>query len=103
MERMRDELRLGQYSLRTEQTYCDWVERYIRFHKLRHPSKMREDELAEFLTHLARDGKVAASTQSQHVRASLTCQERVKSNWCFTFVYWSLSRTLDYRLVTRLI
>ena len=34
---MRDVMRLKHYSLRTERTYCDWVERFIRFHKLSHP------------------------------------------------------------------
>jgi Phage integrase, N-terminal SAM-like domain len=60
-------MRLKHYSLRTERTYCDWIERFIRFHDLRHPRDMGEAEVSAFLTHLARDGKVAASTQNQHV------------------------------------
>jgi hypothetical protein len=54
--------------LRTERTYCDWIARVIRFHKLRHPREMSEREVAEFLTNLARRGRVAASTQNQHVK-----------------------------------
>ncbi len=53
---MRDVMRLKHYSFRTEQTYCDWVERFIRFHRLRHPSELGEAEVSEFLTHLAREG-----------------------------------------------
>jgi hypothetical protein len=50
---------------------------------------MAEEDVAQFLTHLARDLNVAASTQNQHVKASLTCQEQVKSRCilrlCTTF------------------
>ena len=58
---MRDVMRVKHYSLRTEQTYCDWVERFIRYHKLRHPREMGEIEVTEFLTDLARNGRVAAT------------------------------------------
>ena len=54
-------MRVKHYSLRTEQTYCDWVERFIRYHKLRHPREMGEIEVTEFLTDLARNGRVAAT------------------------------------------
>jgi len=64
LEQMRDVLRLKHYSLRTERTYCDWVERFIRFHGLRHPREMGTAEVSEFLTHLARDAAVAAATQN---------------------------------------
>lgn len=64
---MRDVLRLKHYSYRTERTYCDWVERFIRFHRMRHPKDMGDPEIAAFLTYLARAGNVAASTQNQHV------------------------------------
>ncbi len=79
LEQVRDVMRLKHYSLRTERSYCDWIERFIRFHAMRHPQEMGEAEVSAFLTHLARDGQVAASTQNQHVKASLTCQEQVKS------------------------
>jgi integron integrase len=77
LEQMRDLLRLKHYSYRTEQTYCDWVERFIRFHHLRHPREMGEVEMAEFLTHLARQGKVAASTQNQALSALLFLYKQV--------------------------
>lgn len=72
LDEMRDVMRLKHYSLRTEQTYCDWVERFIRFHGAKtHPRLMGAKEVAAFLTHLARDGKVAASTHSQAMSALL--------------------------------
>lgn len=77
LEQMRDVMRLKHYSLRTEQSYCDWVERFIRFHKLRHPREMREEEVGEFLTYLAREGKVAASTQNQALSAVLFLYKHV--------------------------
>ncbi len=79
LEQVRDVMRLKHYSLRTERSYCDWIERFIRFHAMRHPQEMGEAEVSAFLTHLAREGQVAASMQNQHVKASLTCQEQVKS------------------------
>jgi integron integrase len=77
LEQMRDLLRLKHYSYRTEKTYCDWVERFIRFHHLRHPREMGEAEVAEFLTDLARVGNVAASTQNQALSALLFLYKQV--------------------------
>ena len=64
LEQVRDILRVKHYSIGTERTYCDWIERFIRFYGKRHPRDLSEPEVAEFLTHLARDGNVAASTQN---------------------------------------
>ena len=58
-------LRTKHYSYRTEQAYTDWIERYILFHNLRHPKDMGMPEINQFLTHLAVEKKVAASTQYQ--------------------------------------
>jgi integron integrase len=77
LEQMRDAMRVKHYSFRTEQSYCDWVERFIRFHHLRHPREMREAEVGEFLTHLARDARVAASTQNQALSALLFLYKHV--------------------------
>jgi integron integrase len=71
LEQVRDLLRLKHYSLRTERCYCDWIERFIRFHGKRHPRDLGEKEVSAFLTHLARDGQVAASTQNQALSALL--------------------------------
>ena len=64
MDRMREALRSLPYSRRTEQGYCNWVKRYIFFHNVRHPAEMAEPEINAFLTHLAVNGKVSASTQN---------------------------------------
>ena len=77
LEQVRDVMRFKHYSLRTERTYSDWIARFIRFHGKRHPSDLGTPEVSLFLTHLAREGKVAAATQNQHVKASLTCREQV--------------------------
>jgi len=77
LEQMRDVMRLKHYSLRTERTYCDWVERFIRFHGKRHPRELGNAEVTEFLTHLARDGDVAASTQNQALSALLFLYKQV--------------------------
>jgi site-specific recombinase XerD len=69
LDQMRDVMRLKHYSIRTERSYCDWVVRFIRYHRMRHPREMREREVTDFLTHLARDGHVAASTQNQALSA----------------------------------
>src|SRR5438477_13205779 len=64
-------MRFKHYSLRTERTYWDWIERFIRFHAMSHPREMGEAEVGAFLIHLARDGRVAASTQNQALSALL--------------------------------
>ena len=77
MDQVRDVLRLKHYSLRTERSYCDWIERFIRFHQLRHPKEMGEVEVSSFLTQLARDGQVAAATQNQALSALLFLYKHV--------------------------
>src|SRR5438874_8521972 len=77
LEQVRDVMRLKHYSLRTERSYCDWIERFIRFHAMRHPREMSEGEVSAFLTHLARDGQVAASTQNQALSAILFLYQQV--------------------------
>lgn len=71
LDRLREALRSRHYSRRTEQTYCQWVKRYIFFHKIRHPSEMAEPEINAFLTHLAVKERVSASTQNQALSALL--------------------------------
>lgn len=68
---MRFALRTKHYSIRTERAYVDWARRYILFHDKRHPSELGPDHVNRFLTHLAVQGKVAASTQNQALAALL--------------------------------
>ena len=71
LDLVRDVLRLKHYSRRTEDSYADWIKRYILFHHKRHPKDMGVPEIEAFLTHLAVDGNVAASTQNQAFSALL--------------------------------
>jgi site-specific recombinase XerD len=71
LDQVRDAIRLKHYSIRTEETYVDWIRRFILFHGKRHPRQMGTPEIEAFLTHLAVDRKVAASTQNQALSALL--------------------------------
>src|SRR5205814_2394530 len=70
-------IRRKHFSIRTEQAYTDWIRRFILFHHKRHPRDMAEQEVTDFLTHLARDGNVAASTQNQALSALLFLYKEV--------------------------
>lgn len=65
LDRLRAELRTRHRSESTERAYVSWVRRYVRFHGLRHPNELGPREVNEFLTHLAIDASVSASTQNQ--------------------------------------
>ncbi len=69
--RLREALRARHYSRRTEETYCQWVKRFIFFHNVRHPAEMAEPEINAFLTNLAVKENVSASTQNQALSALL--------------------------------
>ncbi len=71
LDHVRDAIRLKHYSLHTEQAYVTWIKRYIFFHDKRHPKDMGSTEIEAFLTHLAVQQKVAASTQNQALSALL--------------------------------
>jgi hypothetical protein len=79
LDRVRWHLRVKHYSIRTEQAYVDWIRRYILFHRKRHPNEMGEKEITEFLTHLAVEKSVAASTQNQAFSALLFLTSRCSS------------------------
>lgn len=64
MENVREILRTKHYSIQTEKAYLTWIKRFILFHKKRHPGEMGEQEVSAFLTHLAVDRQVTASTQN---------------------------------------
>ena len=71
LDQVRGKIRLKQYSIRTEQAYTDWVRRFVLFHGKRHPVSMGAVEVEVFLTHLAVERRVAASTQNQAMNALL--------------------------------
>lgn len=68
---IREAIRVKEYSYKTEGTYVDWAESFIRFHKMRHPAEMGEAEIAAFITDLAVRRDVSASTQNQALHALL--------------------------------
>jgi len=71
MQRVRSTLRLKHYSPKTEKSYTMWILRFIKFHKKKNPISMGKPEVVSFLTHLAVDKKVSASTQNQALAALL--------------------------------
>ena len=71
LEQVRRRLRAKHYSLRTEQAYVYWIRRFIIANGKRHPRLMGAPEVEAFLSHLANDGKVSASTQNQALSAVL--------------------------------
>ena len=71
LDQVRQALRLKHYSLRTEQAYLSWIRRFILFHDKRHPLTMSTPEITTFLSYLATEQKVSASTQNQALNALL--------------------------------
>ena len=79
LDQMRDILRRKHYSIRTEDAYVDWTRRYILFHGKKHPKDMGAAEIESFLTHLAVQRQVAASTQNQAMCALVFLYKHVLS------------------------
>jgi integron integrase len=77
LDRVRERIRFKHYSIRTEDSYVQWIKRFILFHGKRHPSEMGAVEVEAFLTHLAVVGNVAASTQNQARSAILFLYKEV--------------------------
>ncbi|MDA8136517.1 MAG: integron integrase [Desulfobacteraceae bacterium] len=78
MDQTRQVLRYHHYAYRTEQTYCDWIMRYIKFHGGKtHPAQMGKIQIDAFLSHLATHHKVSASTQRQALNAIIFLYCRV--------------------------
>jgi integron integrase len=71
LDQVRAAIRVRHFSIRTEQAYLHWVREFILFHNKRHPSDMGQPEVTAFLSHLALDRNVAASTQNQAMSAIL--------------------------------
>ncbi|MGZ4924195.1 MAG: integron integrase [Halobacteriota archaeon] len=79
LDQMRERIRVKHYSIRTETQYVQWAKRFILFHNKRHPQDMGADEVEAFLTHLAVNGQVSASTQNQALSALLFLYKEVLS------------------------
>ncbi len=77
LEQVRRACRVRHYSYRTEQAYVEWIRRYILFHGKRHPDSLGERDVAAFLSWLAVERGVAASTQNQALNALVFLYRRV--------------------------
>jgi len=77
LDQVRQAIRRKHYSIRTEDAYVNWIRRFILFHNKRHPDQMGKLEIESFLTDLAINGKVAASTQNQAFSALLFLYKEV--------------------------
>jgi len=77
LDQVRQQIRVRNYSIRTEVVYAEWVKRYIRFHHYRHPLEMGGAEIEAFLTHLAVKRNVAGATQNQALAALLFLYKEV--------------------------
>jgi integron integrase len=71
LERVRAHIRFKHYSIRTEEAYLQAIKRFILFHHKRHPREMGADEIRQYLSYLATEGHVSASTQNQALAALL--------------------------------
>lgn len=71
LDQVRHALRFRHYSPSTEKSYVGWVRRYVIFHGKQHPSRLDEEDVTRFLSHLALELKVSASTQNQALNALL--------------------------------
>ena len=69
IQRYRELLQTRHYARRTVKTYEQWLRRFLRFHHLRHPREMGSHEVNAFLSHLAVEEQVSASTQNQALAA----------------------------------
>ena len=77
LDQVRNRIRVKHYSIRTEKTYIQWIKSYIHFHDLQHPKTLYASHIEAFLTHLAVNRNVSASTQNQALSAILFLYKEV--------------------------
>jgi integron integrase len=71
LDQVRAVIRVKHFSLNTERAYVGWIKRFILFHHKQHPMEMAEPEIRQFISHLAVDAKISASTQTVALSALL--------------------------------
>ncbi|HDL19488.1 MAG TPA: hypothetical protein ENH29_10570 [Bacteroidetes bacterium] len=76
-DRVRIVIRTKHYSIRTEQAYVYWLKKIVLFHNKKHPKEMGATNINQFLSHLANNGNVAASTQNQALCALIFLYKQV--------------------------
>lgn len=84
-DEIRNVARMRHLSLRTEQAYVQWIRRFILFHDKRHPREMGEAEIREFISHLAVERNITASTQTVALSALFFSTETFLRRTCLTF------------------
>lgn len=91
LDQVHADIRKLHYSRKTEQAYRNWIKRFILFHNKKHPQKMGEQEISQFLTHLAVKEKATASTQNQALCAIVFLYQHVlnKELGEMKDVYWA--------------
>jgi len=79
LDEVRDVMRLLHYSIHTERTYCEWIRKYIHFHKMKSRDDLADGEkkIEAFLTHLAVHGNVAPATRNQAMNALVFLYRKV--------------------------
>ena len=77
LDQVRHAIRARHYSYRTEEAYVGWIRRYILYHGKRHPTEMGKPEIEQFLTALAVERRVSASTQNQALASILFLYQHV--------------------------
>jgi hypothetical protein len=92
LDQVRGWIRSKHYSLRIEETYVHWIKRLVLFNHKRHPSALGVSEVEGFLTHLAVEGKVSASTQNQAKRGILFLARKSWSKLYHGWTVWSRQR-----------
>jgi len=98
LEQVRQAIRTRRYSEKTEKAYVHWIKRFIFFHNKRHPAEMAELEIGQFLSNLATDGRVSASTQNQAFNAILFLYGQVLAR---RSVWWTGLCALNERVLHR--
>jgi site-specific recombinase XerD len=71
LDQVRAVIRVKRFSLSTERAYVGWIRRFILFHNKQHPKEMAEAEIRQFISHLAVNAKISASTQTVALSALL--------------------------------
>jgi len=79
LEEVKDVMRLKHYSVHTERSYCDWIKRYVTYHKMssRQGLKGGEQKIEQFLTYLAVETNIAPATQNQAMNALVFLYKKV--------------------------
>ena len=79
LDQVIDVMHLKHYSIHTERAYCNWIKRYVLFHKMTSRDDLAggEEKIEQFLTHLALEKNIAPATQNQAMNASVFLYKKV--------------------------